>query len=396
MMETLQAMPEEDLFRTLQAILQMKTGLLQEIVEWAAPDMVYSSARVLESRYVGTIKSYAEATGYGFISSPDIMEAFGKDLFLSHEQLSGRGHPLGTFPVGSQISFAILLNKGKPQAYDLCPIVNQSPPVAPPPPLPPTRTPDRQHWQSQGREDHRRFDGRGGSPRGDRRPRRDEAAIDVPPPPRAPSDERRYSAPVKSYVPDKGYGFLECPELAHIFGKPDIFVHAVELGDLAPLRIGQMLSFAVRPDSKGKPMATDIYVEGGDRGEQWPSRDRGASDNSWAGGGPRRSGAAGAPPRTTGCGKGGGGGRRYSGPVKSFVSSKGYGFVLCDEIVAEFGKPDVFLHAREMGDLAEDDLKPGTMVSFEVVSDRNGKAMAVKVGLDDGRGGSWKRPRQEW
>lgn len=409
LVETLQALSEEDLLRTLQDVLHAKTGVLQELVEWAAPDLVYSSARVLESRYVGTIKSYVEATGYGFISSPDITAAFGKDLFLSTEQIDGRGHPLGTFSIGSLVSFAILLNRGKPQAYDLCPAGGQdappappaaptppaAPAVAPPPAPPPMIQSGGQQWQAHGQNhlDRRRHDGKGS-----RHDRREDDVAEIPRPPRmkggvARDGERRYRAPVKSYVPDKGYGFLECPELAHIFGKADIFIHAVELGNVPPPRAGQVLSFVVRPDHSGKPMATGICLESD--GERGHSRDHSASDHSWGGGGWHPSPSWGAHPRSAGGGKVGETGRRYTAPVKSFVASKGYGFIACEELVPEFGKPDVFLHAREMGDLSEHDLRPGALVSFEVALD-NGRPMAIKLGLDSGKGGPCKRPRLDW
>jgi len=63
--------------------------------------------------FLGNIKSFNVATGYGFIECPDIKMHYGKDIFLHHQQLSG-------FAAGDQVMFTCYLNsKGQPQAKDL-------------------------------------------------------------------------------------------------------------------------------------------------------------------------------------------------------------------------------------------------------------------------------------
>merc|ERR1712087_369985 len=64
---------------------------------------------VTDQRFVGTIKSFNEQRGFGFIECDELMEQFGGDTFLHNVQMQG-------FEVGQRVSFAVFLNKdGKPQ-----------------------------------------------------------------------------------------------------------------------------------------------------------------------------------------------------------------------------------------------------------------------------------------
>merc|ERR1712196_254157 len=62
----------------------------------------------------GTIKSFNEANGYGFIECPDLkQQGYNNDVFLHHAQATG-------FCVGQQVVFNCYLNtQGRPQAKDL-------------------------------------------------------------------------------------------------------------------------------------------------------------------------------------------------------------------------------------------------------------------------------------
>mmetsp|Transcript_53045 Transcript_53045/g.156244 ORF Transcript_53045/g.156244 Transcript_53045/m.156244 type:complete len:208 (-) Transcript_53045:31-654(-) len=64
-------------------------------------------------QFHGTIKSFNQANGYGFIDCPEIKMQYGKDIFLHHAQLGG-------FDVGEQVMFTAYLNsKGQPQGKNL-------------------------------------------------------------------------------------------------------------------------------------------------------------------------------------------------------------------------------------------------------------------------------------
>lgn len=63
--------------------------------------------------FEGTIKSFSEKNGYGFIECEQIKTQHGKDVFLHHDQLKG-------YRVGHKIKFTcVLTGKGAPQAKDL-------------------------------------------------------------------------------------------------------------------------------------------------------------------------------------------------------------------------------------------------------------------------------------
>jgi len=63
-------------------------------------------------RYTGTIKSFNEATGFGFIECPEAFRQFRRDVFLHKQQL-------GRFSKGVSVTFKLELKDGKPQAQDL-------------------------------------------------------------------------------------------------------------------------------------------------------------------------------------------------------------------------------------------------------------------------------------
>lgn len=63
--------------------------------------------------FMGTVKSFSEKGGYGFIECEQIKALHGKDVFLHHDQLKGH-------KVGHTVTFTCFLTgKGAPQAKDL-------------------------------------------------------------------------------------------------------------------------------------------------------------------------------------------------------------------------------------------------------------------------------------
>eukprot|EP01065_Artemidia_motanka_P042323 TRINITY_DN5654_c0_g2_i2.p1 TRINITY_DN5654_c0_g2~~TRINITY_DN5654_c0_g2_i2.p1 ORF type:complete len:326 (+),score=74.34 TRINITY_DN5654_c0_g2_i2:141-1118(+) len=78
----------------------------------SAPSPPASSPRtdVSSRRFVGTVKSFVHACGYGFIESDEIRSAFGGDAFLHKHQFRG-------LVVGDTVEFSVTQNKaGRPQA----------------------------------------------------------------------------------------------------------------------------------------------------------------------------------------------------------------------------------------------------------------------------------------
>merc|ERR1739845_281309 len=60
--------------------------------------------------FAGTIKSFSEKNGYGFIDCPDLKSAGYNDVFVHHLQMAGKS-------VGDNVTFKAFLNeKDQPQA----------------------------------------------------------------------------------------------------------------------------------------------------------------------------------------------------------------------------------------------------------------------------------------
>merc|ERR1719253_939419 len=64
-------------------------------------------------RFQGVIKSFNVQKGFGFIDCPEAHQIYGRDVFLHKAQIA-------SFQIGSQVSFAVEINKSNmPQARDL-------------------------------------------------------------------------------------------------------------------------------------------------------------------------------------------------------------------------------------------------------------------------------------
>lgn len=67
---------------------------------------------IADVKYTGTVKPFGPGAAFGFISSPEILEGFGKDVFVTINELE-------YLRSGQQVSFRIEIHKGKPQAFDI-------------------------------------------------------------------------------------------------------------------------------------------------------------------------------------------------------------------------------------------------------------------------------------
>lgn len=222
-------------------------------------------------------------------------------------------------------------------------------------------------------------------------------------PPAKAITERRSIGFVKSFNPDKGFGFIACDELSEVFGN-DVFVVAAQLGDIP---VGSEVSFAVALNKDNKPQAYDVNPANGWSGpaaqvapaRSWPTQEKGGG--SWGGGGggkqsfkpaaPKGKGWQDSSPQAKGGGKGGGkesgkgDGKEYRGFIKSFNTNNGYGFIDCEELKNEGYNNDIFLHKDQVGDL-----QVGQEVVFGIFFNQAGKPQARDVYAD---GGGAKRQR---
>merc|ERR1712039_190874 len=75
-----------------------------------SPETSVEMPGVTDRSFTGTVKSFNENKGFGFIACDEIMEQFGGDVFLHHQQFRG-------LEVGQEVTFEVFLNKDqKPQA----------------------------------------------------------------------------------------------------------------------------------------------------------------------------------------------------------------------------------------------------------------------------------------
>merc|ERR1712083_833020 len=71
---------------------------------------------VTDRKFTGTLKSFNEGTGFGFIDCPELKEIYGNDVFVHRMQVEGVFTP----NAGMSLTFGVFLNKdGKPQAKDI-------------------------------------------------------------------------------------------------------------------------------------------------------------------------------------------------------------------------------------------------------------------------------------
>jgi len=149
--------------------------------------------------YTGTIKSFAEKTGYGFIDSPDIRAGgYPADVFLLGGQKKG-------YRVGHVVKFTAVLNKdGKPVAKDLRSGLKEATVLKP------------------------------------------DTALD--------SVLGEFKGQIKSFADNNGYGFIDCPEIKAM-GYQDVYLHG---NQKKGYKVGQMVKFTGVINKVGKPEAKDL------------------------------------------------------------------------------------------------------------------------------------------
>lgn len=146
----------------------------------------------------GLIKSYNAEKGFGFIACDELFQKYKADVFLHQRQV--RKHLGSRAFGGDQVRFLVGMNEaGKPQAVNVERRVGS-------------------HW------------------------------IDF---------SKVYVGTVKEYWPDKGFGFIACPETQMVF-QSDIFLHKNEVEKNSLVK-GNRVTFSVQVNNKNRPQAR--YVE---------------------------------------------------------------------------------------------------------------------------------------
>jgi len=275
-------------------------------------------------RYVGQLKSFSATSGYGFIGCPETFAVYGRDVFVHQNQTAG-------IVMGDHVEFGLTVKNGQPQAHDVKKVT-----------VPARRSDElRAHSSSSpprsSMDDSNtttpRIEVKGAGTQGseDANEEGDKSKRNLP-------DEKAKNYPqgilmkgiLKSYNAEKGYGFISCKEMTKHFGK-DVFVHSKHV---QTFRVGDRLKFYVEIKNDS-PQAFD--VEADDTSDQR---------------------------------------ERFKGFIKSFTSSKGYGFIECPETKKLYGR-DVFVHKDQMKSFCQ-----GDWVTF-MAQEKNNQPQAERLEAAD-------------
>lgn len=235
-------------------VLQQRPELAPVMVSVALPDLTYAPSSILTSKRAhGTIKSFNQQSGFGFITCPELHELFGRDVFVHGKQIQ-------SFAQGSSVNFAVVLNKDNhPQAFDLA---------------------DEQakgggkgdmgsaSWGKGGGgvDFGTPFPGKGGGAswgmgesgysKGKASGGKGKASEGKGPD--VVEELGQTTGTIKSFSPNNGYGFIDCPEIREM-GYQDVWMHHAELGDF---KVGDQIIMTVFLNSKGKVQAKDLQPQG--------------------------------------------------------------------------------------------------------------------------------------
>jgi len=221
------APPDPNMY-TMQGFQQQKQDPTMQVQHFAG------------QRFRGTVKTYSENNGYGFIGGDEIHEALGKDVFMHQRditEVTGIARP--QVPPGAVVTCTVTMNaKGQPQAKELqfeeqtCMQMQQAA----------MNNPQPQPGMMMNTQN-------GGQPF------------------QYEQNGRRFKGFVRSFSQINGFGFVGSDEITATFGK-DAFLHFRELQPLMTtekpsLPAGTWVTFTVTLNQKGQPQARDIQFEPG-------------------------------------------------------------------------------------------------------------------------------------
>lgn len=186
-------------------------------------------------RFRGTVKSYSESNGYGFIGGDEVLAALGKDVFVHQREVTevtGIARP--QVPSGVVVTFAVTINpKGQPQAREL-------------------RFEDSSFLQMQQMGQSLGMNTGGTGQQGG-------GLVYV-------QNGARFKGFVRSFSQVNGFGFVGGDEITQTFGK-DVFLHFRELQQIMggiqkpTIPSGTWVTFTVTMNQKGQPQARDVQFE---------------------------------------------------------------------------------------------------------------------------------------
>eukprot|EP00928_Gymnodinium_smaydae_P091373 TRINITY_DN75097_c0_g1_i1.p1 TRINITY_DN75097_c0_g1~~TRINITY_DN75097_c0_g1_i1.p1 ORF type:complete len:536 (-),score=116.64 TRINITY_DN75097_c0_g1_i1:103-1665(-) len=155
-------------------------------------------------------------------------------------------------------------------------------------------------------------------------------------------DDTRYHGKIKSYNTNSGFGFIECDELRAKHGS-DVFLNQNVDGGIV---IGGIVSFSIELNAQGKPQARKVCLEAKSAPEPINNTYGGLQD------------------------------RIFTGRVKSFSTHRGFGFVVCPDLVAYLGGVDIYVAKAQV---PEGGLIVGQEVSFALSFDAKGNPQGKNV-----------------
>lgn len=354
MLESLVSMDLEACAGVMVTLLQHRPELAPVMVNVCLPNLTYAPSTILTTkRAKGTIKSFNETTGYGFIACPELFELFGRDVFVGSKQSKG-------LTVGSAVDFAVVLNKDNhPQAFDI-------------------NDPSEAAWgkgsgkggdswgkgagKAQGKATEEQawaasylaemFGGIGmDTSKGWGKGKGKSKAVN---PADVMEELGEGFGTIKSFSMNNGYGFIDCPEMKEM-GFQDVFVHHAQMGDF---KVGDSVIFTCFLNSKAKAQGKDLR-DGSAQAAAHAAANPGASTSRPT---------ASCPEEMIQDHLG-----TLEGQIKSFNDKSGYGFINCPEVV-ELGYKDVFLHYNQLGEF-----RVGDTVKFTAFINKKQNVQAMEL-----------------
>lgn len=234
-----------------------------------------------QERYKGQIRQLHLDKGFGFIDCASLRNFYGRDVWVHAAQVEG-------FNVGDNCTFSIVMsNEGQPQAIGLKPVGKKPPPV------------------------------------------------EVP----VPNEQDRFVGTVKK-VEEKGFGFLECPDVYSVYHR-DTWVHQKHLKGF---NVGDQVTFSITLSKEMHPQGINLMHSTGEETNEAAERLKMAS-----------------PPE------------RHIGSIKTLHADKGFGFIESPTIKEQYGR-DVWIHPKQFSGF-----NTGDKVSFTLAFGGAGQPQGIDI-----------------